>query len=239
MPATVLHAPTQATAPAPAAGLSSNGTVRLRPTGPQDREAFGRFVQALSPASRSLRFHGGVSPRSERLLAHLCDHDGARHIAWVAVVDTPEGERIVGEARCVQTVDGGAAELAMAVADDWQGRGVSTALLAALHAAAAQAGVPALHAAVLAHNGRMAGFLRRAGYAPADAVETALEDGALAWAIALPRPRAVRPARVTAGWLLRAVQAGAERLATAQAGLGALHARAVHRLVSGLGLHGL
>lgn len=140
---------------------------RVRPVQPADREAMRRFVQGLSAASRGLRFHGGVKADSDRLLAHLTQADGQRHIALVAVLACDDGELIIGEARCVRGTaarPGEPAEFAMAVADAWQGRGVARALLRALRAAAAQAGIDTVVGDVLAHNGRMAAFMQREGF---------------------------------------------------------------------------
>lgn len=137
---------------------------QLRPVRAEDRAAMRHFVQALSPESRGLRFHGGVKADSERLLTHLTQADGLRHIAYVAVLACDDGELIVGEARVVGGSAGEPAELAIVVADAWQGRGLARQLLDTVLAAAAEAGLQAVVGEVLAHNARMACFMERAGF---------------------------------------------------------------------------
>lgn len=182
--------------PTPTAAFATPPTPLLRPVQAHDLPALRRFVQGLSAASRSLRFHGGVKPDSERLLAHLAQADGRRHIALVAVLACDDGERIVGEARLVRGAAGEPAELAMAVADAWQGRGLAQRLLQALLAAAAEAGVEAVAAEVLAHNARMAAFLRRAGFVAAGAGEA----GVCRWQRQLAQPATLAAAT---GWRAR------------------------------------
>lgn len=177
--------------PTPTAAFATLPTPLLRPVQAQDVPALRRFVQGLSTASRSLRFHGGVKPDSERLLAHLAQADGRRHIALVAVLACDDGELIVGEARLVRGAAGEPAELAMAVADAWQGRGLAQRLLRALLAAAAEAGVEAVAAEVLAHNARMAAFLQRAGFVAA---------GVCRWQRQLAQPATMAAAT---GWRAR------------------------------------
>jgi GNAT superfamily N-acetyltransferase len=179
--------PTLATIPAP----------RLRPVAPGDLPAMRAFVQALSPSSRRLRFHGGLKPDSDRLLRHLTGADGVRHVAWVAVLRCDDGDRIVGEARWVRTGEG-SAEFAVAVADAWHGHGLAQRLLARLHQAAEDSGIATLTAEVLDDNARMATFLRRQGFEvdrPAGA-----EAGVRTWRKTLPAhaARSIRPA--TPGW---------------------------------------
>lgn len=159
----------------------------LRPVRADDAPAMGRFLQTLSTASRRLRFHGAVRPDSAALLAQLTQADGQRQIALVAVLAADDGDVIVGEARCVRS-GGAVAEFAIAVADAWQGRGVAGPLLRALLAAAAAAGIEAVVGGVLAHNGRMAGFLQREGFVAADEVE----DGVQRWQRTLAAPAAQR-----------------------------------------------
>lgn len=175
---------------------------QLRPVTPGDLPAMRAFVQALSPSSRRLRFHGGLKPDADRLLRHLTGADGARHVAWVAVLRCDDGDLIVGEARWVRTGEA-TAEFAVAVADAWHGHGLAQALLARLLQAAEGAGIATLTADVLDDNARMATFLQRQGF---DGPEGApAEAGVRTWARSL-RPASeaggIRPAAT--GWRARA-----------------------------------
>lgn len=183
-------------------------TPTLRPVHPEDLPAMRRFVQALGPSSRRLRFHGGLKPDSDRLLRHLTGADGVRHVAWVAVLPCDDGDVIVGEARWVRTGEA-TAELAVVVADAWHGHGLARALLARLLQAAEAAGVATLTADVLADNARMATFLQRQGFEPGRPEGAGAAGGVRTWVRTLPATAAggVRPAmpgwRVLASRLLR------------------------------------
>jgi GNAT superfamily N-acetyltransferase len=122
--------------------------------------ALERFFLALSPRSRELRFLSPAMGTTPQQLRPLLDVDGMRHVAHLALVDGA----VVGEARFVRLGAGRAtAELAIAVADDWQGRGVGRRLLDSLVSAAARRGVRRLTFDALAENRRALGFFARRG----------------------------------------------------------------------------
>ncbi|WP_326535720.1 GNAT family N-acetyltransferase [Pseudorhodoferax sp.] len=134
--------------------------VDIRPARPADAAAVGRFVQSLSERSKRFRFHGAISGDSPALQKLLCDVDGVHHQAWLAWADAGRGEIVVGEARFVLSADD-EAELAIAVADDWQGRGLADRMLRQLLGAATTAGVARLYGDVMDSNCRMRAFMRR------------------------------------------------------------------------------
>lgn len=139
---------------------------RLRPARADDAAAVGSFLQGLSAASRRQRFHGPCNPRSASLALGLCRVDGVRHQAWLAWADDGDAAVVVGEARFVRGsgTDADAAELAIAVADDWQGSGLADTLMTRLLQAAAAAGVERLYGDVLDTNVRMQAFMHRHGF---------------------------------------------------------------------------
>ena len=95
------------------------------------REGFRR----LSPQSRRSRFLSPLSDLDEAMIARLVGGvDGVHHVALVLVVLPPGGlEQPVGVARLIQDpADPATADIAVTVADRWQGRGVGAALVNAL-----------------------------------------------------------------------------------------------------------
>jgi len=101
---------------------------------PTDREALVREFESLSPESRRRRFLMPVVHLSDAMLKHLVDEvDGIDHVALVLMAKVGDEVVPTGIARCVRYPhQPEAADIAVTVKDDWQGRGVATALLEVL-----------------------------------------------------------------------------------------------------------
>lgn len=139
-----------------------------------DRAALAREFETLSPESRRRRFLAPVLHLSEAMLDHLVDDvDGIDHIALVCMAQStiapedgeePSPEILpVGIARIVRYPDPpDAADLAVTVKDDWQGRGVATALLSVLMPQR-PAGVTHILTEVVSDNPASFNMLRRLG----------------------------------------------------------------------------
>lgn len=129
--------------------LASGGTVSLRPLSPEDGPALAAAVRELSPRSRYLRFHTPQPLLDAREIEHLTRVDQRDRAAWVAL----EGGKGVALGRYARLPDRpDAAEVAVAVLDAWQGRGIAKLLLAALMRTARDAGVRRFTGLVLAEN---------------------------------------------------------------------------------------
>ena len=140
--------------------LRDGSTVHVRPVAAADREALQRFLEALSPEARLFRFFSPVSElgwAAERFV----DVDYRLRHGLVALHGSPE--RIVGHA-FYAAITPEQAEVALELADEFQGRGLGTALLGYLAAAAAGAGITAFEAEVMPENHRMLGVFRDSGY---------------------------------------------------------------------------
>jgi nucleotide-binding universal stress UspA family protein/GNAT superfamily N-acetyltransferase len=168
----------------------------VRPIAPEDREQLREGFERLSPESRYRRFFSPVPRLSERHLDYLTDVDHHDHEALVAV-EASSG-RGVGVARYVRT-DEQEAEPAMAVADDWQGRGVGGHLLMALADRAREEGIVRFRAPVLASNQDALTVLGRLGPTQATRVGSEVD-----LRIDLAPPAAARPS------LLRWLRAAAD-----------------------------
>jgi RimJ/RimL family protein N-acetyltransferase len=161
-------------APRPSAGTQllpgefvlKDGTPALVwPLLPTDARALREGFRLLSPRSRRQRFLSAVGGLDDSMIRRLVHSvDGVHHIALVLVVLPPEGEEgPVGVARLIQDpADPATADIAVTVADDWQGRGVGTALVAALMQRR-PAAVTCLRTAVQAGNRASLALLAAAG----------------------------------------------------------------------------
>ena len=121
-------------------------------------DGFGR----LSAKSRQMRFLGVKKELSAAELRYFTDVDHHDHEA-LAAVDQAGGHG-VGIARYIRDAgDPQAAEIAVTIVDDWQGRGLGTQLLAQLSDRARSEGIRRFTALADAGNVAVAALLRNAG----------------------------------------------------------------------------
>jgi GNAT superfamily N-acetyltransferase len=145
--------------------LRDGRVVDVRPLERGDRDGLAAAVRRLSDETRYLRFASAKPRLSKRELDFLVDVDHQRHEAIVAI--DPTTGRGVALVRYIQLAgEPHVAEIAATVTDDWQGRGLGSALLAQLAARARENGYSAFRASVLASNRRSIGMLLAAGFAP-------------------------------------------------------------------------
>ena len=148
--------------------LHGDHTVRVRPLRATDRAIYERAVMDLSPRSRYLRFFAPIPRLGERLLDQMTQTDGHRHVAHVAL--TLDESSAVGVVRYVlSTDDPKAGEIAIAIADDWQRRGLGGQLLRQTVEHAHLAGLESLTATTLRENVGAAGLLHASGFSEVEA----------------------------------------------------------------------
>jgi RimJ/RimL family protein N-acetyltransferase len=129
--------------------VDGGGKLLLRPVLPGDAERF-ESSGAFSRETLYQRFLSSYAPTEARL-AYLFAVDYVDHFVWV-VTQGVEGP-VVGDGRFVRDKDDPAsAEVALTVADVYQGRGIGTLLPAALAITALTDGIQRFHAWVLADN---------------------------------------------------------------------------------------
>lgn len=137
-------------------------TIEIRPIEPDDKEALARAFDRLSERSRYRRFLSPRGPLTAAELRYFTEVDHRNHEALVAV--DPDSGDGVGVARFVRSPDNDkVAEMAVAVADNWQGHGVGSRLTAALAKRARQEGISSFTALALAENDAMLGLLEELG----------------------------------------------------------------------------
>ena len=139
--------------------LRDGGTLRLRPPAAADADQVVGFFDRLSARSLYLRFHGAREVDT-RLVEPFLDPDWAERGSLVGTL----GERIVALASYARLRDPSTAELAFAVADEEQGRGIGTRLLEQLAARAGEAGIERFVADVMADNRPALGVFGDAGF---------------------------------------------------------------------------
>jgi acetyltransferase len=139
-------------------------TVTFRSLFPEDQDIEAEFVRNLSDESRYSRFHGALRELTPEMLHRFTHLDFPLQMALIATI--PEGslERQIGVARYATANIDEPAEVAVVVADDWQGRGIATGLLTHLRSTALDAGITDLYVSVLASNRRMLSLAQYLGF---------------------------------------------------------------------------
>lgn len=150
--------------------LRDGGTLAVRQIEGGDKPLLRAAFERLSEQSRRRRFMAPAAELTEEDLVYLTEVDHRRHEALVGLA--PDTGGIVGVARWFRRPgEREVAELAVAVVDDWQGRGVGSALVAALNERAREEGILRYHAIVSIDNVQVIEVLERNG-----AVRTGADD---------------------------------------------------------------
>jgi RimJ/RimL family protein N-acetyltransferase len=140
--------------------LRDGSGVLIRPVRSTDAPLLAEGFTRLSATSRWLRFLNAKQELSPAELRYFTDVDHHDHEA-LGALDQGDG-RGVGIARYVRSADDPyAADLAVTVVDDWQGRGLGTELLARLSDRALDEGIHRFTALVAAENEVVGRLLRK------------------------------------------------------------------------------
>ena len=143
--------------------LADGARLRVRPIVPADREPLADAFDRLSDRSRHQRFLAPKARLSARELDYLTDVDHVTHEALGAIDETTG--HIVGIGRYATGSGGGVvADMALAVVDAWQRRGIGHALAVRLVERARANGITRLTGTALADNLRVRSLLDRLGF---------------------------------------------------------------------------
>jgi RimJ/RimL family protein N-acetyltransferase len=125
--------------------------VIVRPIGPDDSAELERFYERLSEDSRHLRFFAVTRGLSRAQSTSFCSTDHDHREGFVATTAAGGSSRIVGHV-CLEPAGEGRAEVAIAVADELQCRGIGRRLMVAAFDWARWANVDTLVATMLTTN---------------------------------------------------------------------------------------
>ena len=144
--------------------LKDGSEVLIRPIRPADAGTHASFITKLSAPSKHYLFLGGVARMSDAALEQLCSPDGAHDMAYVAIAPDGGG-REIGISRYAGANPEQGAEISIAVADDWQHRGLGRRLLERLIEHARARGVTRLYSIDALDNDRMRSLAHHLGFA--------------------------------------------------------------------------
>jgi RimJ/RimL family protein N-acetyltransferase len=174
-----------------------------------DKEALRAAFARLSERSRYQRFLTAIAELSDSQLRYLTEVDHHDHEALIAF-DHDSGDG-VGVGRYVRLDDRANAEAAITIVDDWQGRGLGTAMCQLLAERAREEGIERFTALLLAGNEQMQDVLASLG--PANVISR--DAGTIEVEVAIPE----RGIGEHMAGVLRVVAGGTVELATPPWGL--------------------
>ena len=145
--------------------LTDGTKVHVRPIAPEDEPLLHEAVAAMSERTVYFRFFSPLKRMPDALAHRLAVVDYNDRFALVATSHRPSAkERILGVARYDRAVGTVVAEVAVAVIDEFQHRGLGGALLTILARVARQHGIKTFSLIVLPENQQMLGLLRKMGW---------------------------------------------------------------------------
>ncbi len=145
--------------------LTDGTKVHVRPIVPEDEPLLIEAVASMSERTVYFRFFSPLKRLPDALAHRLAVVDYNDRFAIVATTHKPGGkERIVGVARYDRAAGSDVAETAVAVIDEYQRRGLGSALLAILGKVAREHGIKMFTLIVLPENQQMLGLLRKMGW---------------------------------------------------------------------------
>jgi acetyl coenzyme A synthetase (ADP forming)-like protein len=178
--------------------LRDGGGARVRPIRPGDTDLIREFFSELGPESRYFRFFRIKEDLNDQEVEYFTQVDYEDRMALIGLIDG----RMVGVARYDRdNTDPSTAEVAFAVADSEQGRGLGTQLLQLLTNHARASGLVSFRAYVLSENRQMMRLFRNTGYE----LTRTIEDGV--FTVDFPVAESLRAAEVEADHEKRAVAA--------------------------------
>lgn len=133
--------------------LRDGTPVILRPLFPDDRKRIIDAFKRLSPESTYFRFWTGFRGVNPTFIDRLCAEDQGQHASWIIVIENNDDVPGVGGGSFWRSgEDADVAEVSFTVADEFQGQGAGSILLAALWEHAQASGIRRFVAHVLESN---------------------------------------------------------------------------------------
>ncbi len=136
----------------------------IRPIKPEDAPLLVDLFHSLSERSIYYRFFSPLKSLPPEMLARFTQLDYDRDMALVAFDKTHLGEKMLGVARFMGQQGGERGEIAVAVGDPWQGKGVGVVLMKRLMMIAKERGMASLGGPVLEENTHMLALARKLGF---------------------------------------------------------------------------
>jgi acetate---CoA ligase (ADP-forming) len=152
--------------------LRDGRSIVVRAIHPDDKDRLREHFQGLSSESIYLRFMGIKRELSDADLKRLTEVDFHDHVGLVATLSDGSHERFIGVGRYIRKPATQRAEVAFAVLDEHQGRGIGSLLLEHLRRIAQAGRIEGFEAEVLSNNQRMLEVFAQSGFKVARAFDS-------------------------------------------------------------------
>jgi acetyltransferase len=137
----------------------------IRPIRPEDEPLIYHLFTTVSEETIVFRFNQRLTDMPHERLARYCQLDYERELAFVALIkDGPQQEQIIADVRMLKMPDLETAELAILVADEWQGHGIGTMLIDYCIKIARELEIKTLWMEILRKNSRMLHIAKCSGF---------------------------------------------------------------------------
>lgn len=144
--------------------LDDGTPILVRPIRPEDAPRIQEGWRKLSQLARRRRFADGAAELTQEQVETLVFLDGVNHVAWGALNLEKPDEPGIGVARYIRlNGDPEAADVAITIADEYQGRGAGFILQACLHLTAWRNGMRTFFYDVASDNDRIIKHLKLMG----------------------------------------------------------------------------
>lgn len=143
--------------------LKNAKIVTIRPAKKEDSKLHRHLIQSLSMESKILRFFNAVSEIKNNMLINYERVESGREIVLIACTKESEEEVMIGVARLLTDLEGGA-EIDVVVADEWQNQGLGQNFIDHIQIAAMDRKIKKIYAEVLDENEKMISIFRKKGF---------------------------------------------------------------------------
>ncbi|MFX0096307.1 MAG: GNAT family N-acetyltransferase [Candidatus Hodarchaeota archaeon] len=152
--------------------LKDGTEIRVRPLKPTDKHHLLEMYGTISPYTQNLRFgcvksvEGWRAINIGRSVIYVdgTDVDYDTNMSIVAVRETPNGTKIVGDARYVLDKDKNEAECTLLIHDDYHNLGLGTQLMQCLIDVARRRKIDRIYACIAKKNRKMLHVARKTGF---------------------------------------------------------------------------
>lgn len=144
--------------------VENGSIITIRPIRPEDALMTQAFVRNLSSQSKYFRFMQHIRELNSETLVRLTQIDYDREMTFVATYIDDDIEKCIGVAHYITNPDRESCEFAIAVADDWQNKGIGSRLMKSLCSEAKMQGLYIIKGVVLATNTAMIEMTHHLGF---------------------------------------------------------------------------